>query len=532
MQTLNAPIYAITVYTDRARVTRRGSVRLSLGEHTVVLTSLPTTIEEDSVRASGQGANVKILGVEVTKHFITQAPETNVAELENRLEDYQEQDRSLIDDDAAQATKLEMLSILRQSSGDNFTKALAYGRSSIDNIQTFLQYLTNELAIVQENRRKIAQQRRVLAKEIEALRAQLAQIKNVEVKERRDIHVGLSVTAETELDLEITYLVRGAAWKPLYDIRLLDSSVSLTYLARISQQSGEDWPAVELLLSTARPAVSATIPELAPWFIDIPRPVTYSEGTLQAMATPQAAPAAMARSVATLAGGPPPPPPKPRAEVAQAEIEQSGATVTYRVKRPVAVPSDGSPHKTTVTTLDFDAQLDYITVPKIAEEAYLRAKIRNTSEFTFLPGPANIFHGSDFVGTTKLLMIAPNQEFEVQLGLDNRIKIERKLIERSTSKALLGSTKKIVFSYKITLTNLLTKPAQITIYDQLPVSKHEQIKVRLQDASPKSSEQSGLSINDLSILKWEMELKPAEKHELTFSFLIEHPRDLTVVGIG
>lgn len=76
----------------------------------------------------------------------------------------------------------------------------------------------------------------------------------------------------------------------------------------------------------------------------------------------------------------------------------------------------GSSHKTTVTALDLAAQLDHATAPKLAQEAYLRAKIKNTSPFILLPGRANIFRRADFVGATDLETIAPNEEFEAHLG--------------------------------------------------------------------------------------------------------------------
>ncbi|HBY94224.1 MAG TPA: mucoidy inhibitor A, partial [Chloroflexi bacterium] len=212
---------------------------------------------------------------------------------------------------------------------------------------------------------------------------------------------------------------------------------------------------------------------------------------------------------------------------AEAEVERSGAAVTYRVRRPVAVPSDGSPQKTTVTTLDFDAQLDYVAVPKLAEEAYLRAKMTNQSDFVLLPGVASVFHGPDFVGTTAFKMIAPTEEYQLHLGVDDRIKVKRELTERTMAKALISNTKRTVFGYKITLTNHLAAPATVTVLDQLPVARHEDIKVKLQDASPKPADQ-----NQLNILKWELELQPQDKREITFSFAVEHPRDMVVTGIN
>jgi uncharacterized protein (TIGR02231 family) len=243
------------------------------------------------------------------------------------------------------------------------------------------------------------------------------------------------------------------------------------------------------------------------------------------MAAASAAPALSADMEVFAAAGAAPA--APAAKVATAQIESSGAAVTYRVARPVAVPSDGSPHRTTVTTLDLGARLDYITAPKLAQEAYLRARIKNASAFVLLPGWANIFHDADFVGKTHLATIAPNEEFEAQLGVDGRIKIERELRARTVDKTLIGNTRRTQFAYAITLTNLLPAPARVTVFDQLPVARHEAIKVKLHDVTPRPAEQS-----DLNILKWEIELKPGEKRELSFAFTVEHPREMTVIGIS
>ncbi len=167
-----------------------------------------------------------------------------------------------------------------------------------------------------------------------------------------------------------------------------------------------------------------------------------------------------------------------------------------------------------------------MTVPKIAEEAYLRAKITNTTESILLPGPANIFHEDEFVGTTSLETVVPTEEFEVQLGVDDRVKVERKLAQRDTSKAFIGNTRRTLYGYKITITNLLTRPARVTAYDQLPVSRNEQIKSKLLEVAPPPAEQS-----DLNILKWELNLTPQQKQEIAFTFQIEQPRDVKVAGI-
>jgi uncharacterized protein (TIGR02231 family) len=523
---LNAPIVEVTVFSNRARVTRRGLLHLGPGEHTLALVGLPALLEEDSVRASGRGANVRLLGVEVGRQFVPRPPEADVAALQQQLEALRDADQALADDETATAVRLQFLNMLSESGAASLARGFALGRSTLDSLQTLTAYLDREFATVQAHSRDLAQQRRAGGREIAAAEARLAGMHPQDSPERRVIDVTVEAAEEADFQLDVLYAVPDAAWKPLYDIRLVENHVVLSYLAAVHQQSGEDWPAIPLALSTARPAVSATIPRLMPVYVDSYRSAPVYRGAPPMAPMAQAAPGGMPRDEArtqdlltdqldALA------------EPLEAEIESTGATVTYRVGRPVAVPGDGSPHRTTITTLELDADLDYITVPKLAEEAYLRARVKNVSPYTLLPGAANIFHDAEFVGTTTLKTVAPNETFEVQLGVDDRIKVTRELAERTTARtALVGTVRRTQFAYKITLTNHLARPATVLVRDQLPVARHEDIKVRLQEAQPRPNEQTALNI-----LEWTVPLAPQEKRDITFTYTIEHPRTLQVSGV-
>jgi uncharacterized protein (TIGR02231 family) len=529
MTNLDAPIVAVTVFVNRARVTRRGTVRLAPGEHTLALPNAPRALDPDSIRASGRGAGVRILGVDMVTRYVAETPDSDAAALQRALDDLREQDQVLIDEDAQQSDRLELLKSLRENSGARFAKALATGKASIDTLKPVAQYLADEFNAVTARRRDLANQRRELDNQITAAEKRLAQAGSTTSREWREIQVAVEASVDTDLELEVTYAVSGASWEPIYDVRLVEDKVSLTYLAQVRQQSGEDWPAVQLSLSTARPATSMVLPKLSPWYVDryvappprmMPPPAPAAMRTMAA----QAAPKMLMEQVANYDAGAP----APEAEAAEAEIDSEGAAVTYRVLRPVAVPSDGSPHKTTVTMLNLEARLDYVIAPKIATEAYLRAKIRNTSPVMLLPGRAQIFHGDEFVGAMQIRrVVAPDEEFETQLGIEDRIKVERELMERSTNKAFIGNVRRLTIGYRIKLSNNLPAPARVTVSDQLPVSRHEDIKIKLQDAQPRPSEQS-----DLNILKWELDMPAQSKREFTYVFVLEHPRDATVTGLG
>lgn len=529
MAAIDAPIVEVTVYTDRARVTRRGSVHLTPGEHTITLSMLPTSVQDDSVRASGRGPSARILGVDISREYVTEAPEADLAELKSRLEKLQDEDASLADAASLEESRLQQLNSLRESSSASLARGLANGKSDLKAIESFVEYLAQETAEAQGRKRDIAQKRRELARQMEAVQSQLSP--RWDTKERINLNVSVEATEETDLELDLMYAVTNASWEPLYDVRLVEKTVKVTYLANVRQQTGEDWPAVSLSLSTARPAISTTIPELRPWYVDVYRPPVLYPAAAMSMAAPMRARAAEeaggmaadAYAMPAQVAAPPPPP----AEIAEATVESTGASVTYRVARPVAVPSDGSPHKTTVTSLDLPAELDYITVPKLAEEAYLRAKVMNTSALILLPGSANIFHEADFIGRTSLKTVVPSEEFEAQLGADDRVKVKRELKERTAGKAFIGNTRRTGVGYRIKVTSHLTWPTKVTVMDQIPVSRHEQIKVKLAEVSPEPTEH-----NDLNILKWELQMRPQSEQEVTYSYTVENPRDMRVTGMA
>jgi uncharacterized protein (TIGR02231 family) len=531
MPTLETDIAAVNVYTDQARITRRGKTALQPGLQTLVLPNLPAALVDESVRASGRGAGAQIAGVEVKTVFAAEAPGDSAAALEKALHDLEDQRRALQDEDAGQLARLDYLKTLREQGGAAMGRALSGRRAALGDVTQLGDYLLREWRTVSAARQDIARQLRDLERAISAARQRIDQHGHARL-ERREIHVAVEAAAAAAFELDVMYAVRGASWTPLYDVRLgEDETVTLTYLAHISQRTGEDWPEVELSLSTARPATTATLPELDPWYIG-PR-----------LAFPTASAARGGGSLSTLVGGlmqpAPEPVPAPQADIRrdhalmpvepmQAAVESSGANVTYRVLKPIALPSDGAPHRTTVAVATLKAKLDYLTVPKLAEEAYLRASITNDSPYILLPGEASIFHGLEFVGKTALETVVPGEEFEAQLGVDERIRVERELVKRDVSRNRIGSTRRTGFTYRITLRNLLAKPAKITVLDQLPLPRHESVKVRLENSAPAVTEQS-----DLNILTWELELAAGAQQEITFSFTVEHPRDLDVpLGIS
>jgi uncharacterized protein (TIGR02231 family) len=214
------------------------------------------------------------------------------------------------------------------------------------------------------------------------------------------------------------------------------------------------------------------------------------------------------------------------AQAATAGVDASGAAITYLAPGAVTIPADGAPHKVTIARYPIEPRLDYVTAPKQVEAAYRRARAVNASPYTLLPGQANLFAGDEFVGVTRLELIAPQGEIELYLGVDDRVKVKRELKRREVDKKFLGGKRRIHYGYETSLENLLPGQAEVTLHDQLPVGRHEDIKVRLESAAPPPAEQT-----ELNLLDWKFTLAPKEKRVVRFDFSVESPQEMELVGL-
>lgn len=527
---LDAPITAVTVFRDGARVTRAGVVSLEPGLRPVVVGDLPETADAASVRVAVRGQNAALLEVEVRRGYGADPLREETIRLRAEVERCREVIQELEDENAAEQARLTFASHLSEAAATALARAVGFGRAGQDDLTQMADHLSAATAGALGRRRDIGARRSAATRELQAAEQRLADA------ERRagpaaflNIAATLEATAAAEAEVEVSYHVSSASWRPLYDLGLTGERLTVSYLAEVMQHSGEDWPAVELTLSTTRRGLHQELPELRPWYVSRAAPPPPPMRHLAMRAAAPAAAGFSAPTQETLASGPAPQPAAPLvAIVADADpgSGDSGASLTYRVPRPLAVPSDGSPHKTTVAQLDLDAALDYLAVPVLAPEAYLRATVTNNSPLLLLPGIARIFRDGQFAGETSLETIATGEEFELQLGVDDQIRIERELHRRSTSKAVIGGNRTVDIAYKTTVENHRAVKAKISVHDHIPLSADGDIRVRLREASPSPSEQT-----DLGELTWELTLDPGQSSTIRHRFTVEHPAQVSITGL-
>lgn len=540
---LDAPITEVTVYSDRALVTRKGSIHLEAGEHELRINNLPQFIR-DSLRSSGQGPqNTRILNVDITTAFYSRPPEVDISRLQDELERLQQQQQLLKARQDSLKDHRQWLRALGEQSRD-FAKGLAQGQMKPQDCADFFSFMTNQALQDAEAAQNLEIQLKRVQLEIEAKKRELSQKQGYANLDRLATTVTVALAEAGDFTLEISYLVMGASWHPQYDVRVQMNEehnageVELTYVGIVQQYTGEAWEQVNLSLSTARPSLAAVLPELHPWYLQVYMPPPPPQ-PLYAAAAAGAAMPRMAKAVIPISM----PAPGQALDQAEAEeaayepveasietttVERTGTALVFRAGRSVDIPSDNSPHKTTIARDNLPCEFDYVSAPATEEQTHLRATITNTTERVLLKGEASIFLSGEYVGTTQVKMTAPGEKFKIFLGIDDDIKVKRELIERAVDKGnlLQSDIRRITYAYRITVHNYAAHPRRVVIRDHLPVSQHERVKVKVQHIQPAPAKRTGLEL-----LTWRSTLAPDAEQKIEYRFIVEHPQGMKVVGL-
>lgn len=529
-------ITAVTVFPDRAGVTRHAQVKLAKGAQTVEVGPLPSGIDPQSVSAKGAGEMaVTLYGVQLVTRQLSTAQDPRVTKLEEGLRDLEDTRQALNDLRQVLEQERGYLTSIQAASGEQIGKDLVTRAPSATDAAALLAFLDTAFLGIAEREQKTKRALEDLAREEDRLRRELAQLIQGQSRAQSMIAVDLEADKSGDFHLEVSYRVYGAGWAPSYEARAATTGteVVLGSSALVRQQTGEDWAEVQLTLSTARPAIAGTMPELEPWFLKPWQPPVPLRGgrLLQKARTLSEGEARQALGMAVMdeivADAPAAPPTE--AVAATAVVDAQGPAVTFRLPKPVSIPADAQPHKVPILSATLAAALAYEATPRLSPYAFLRAQVTNTSETLYLPGPVSVFLDGAFVATAALEQVAPGETFDLYLGVDERLRIERNTLKERVEVSLLpglrGKTKSTDYEFLTTLENFTGRKVQVTVFEQVPVSDREEIVVESVKPVPgevaKDTEKPG-------VFSWALELNPSQKQELRLSYRVRHPVDMRI----
>lgn len=127
----------------------------------------------------------------------------------------------------------------------------------------------------------------------------------------------------------------------------------------------------------------------------------------------------------------------PPPQMAKRELvvsSKGNVTATFQVPGLISVPTDDESHNVTIAELKLDATMSWVAVPKKETKVHLtvcfvqtvevssithgcnKAKIENTSQYTFLCGLASVYVDGSFISRSDVPAVSPQESFDCPLG--------------------------------------------------------------------------------------------------------------------
>ena len=432
-----------------------------------------------------------------------------------------------------------------KKSTESVVTEMQQAQPSVDDWRNMLNFLGSALGEKNVEGRALKAKLNAVQEKIDQVKAKLDSNAALAEKKRKVAEVEIEVAEAGEFTFEVAYLIYNASWKPMYDARVESEQkkVTLRYMGMVTQRTGEDWKGVAIKLSTARPHIGGDPPKLAPWYVKehVPRPAPRKRAMAKGrrserFADIDGAPEEKERGIAV---GGMAPGMQEVDEIVDASFEEarvekgSGSSVVFTTKGSSDVPGDGSEGKLLIMEGEFGNKFRYLTIPKLAEHVYLTAEVENNTEFPLLPGKVSIFLDGNFVGKATLEnLVTPEETFDLNLGVDEGIRVKHKLVrKKGDEKGLFSKSKVQAYAYLITIENLRNSAEEIVVRDQLPVSQDEKIKVQVEAISPDENPEKDKDALPNGTVEWKLNVPAKSEQKLELGFSIAYPRDLKVVGL-
>jgi hypothetical protein len=552
-KSINAPIKKVTVYLDRAKVTRITELNLNKGEVTVELDSLPVSLVESSIRAYfSDGSGVKILGLSHKLVTTEIAPQQRVAELNQQISQFEDVEKRALRDrlDAFNGQKALLMAVTK-TAGDKMSEQTSKGGLEVGQWEAAFRFIGARLLEVGDSIRVSEAKIAELDRKLERLHNDLSLLAGAQQNATRSVQVDLRAAQDTKVSLAFDYIIPNAWWVPIYDARLISESDSLelNYNAEVRQQTGEDWNQVELTLSTAAPQLQAGPGDLQPWQLavcepqPVPRPVreefaqkTDADERLRNVAGVKTTASGevfirggRAGEVGYIVDGVPVNEPQ-EGQFAQnhsllSNVSSSSFQTSFVVQRPESIPSGEKSVRTSIAQYRLSQKTQLISRPRLLDGAFRQVSITNQSQAPIMPGSFSLFADADFIGNaTVSTLVVPDQSFDLPFGIDNSMKVERKILNYKRNQS--GDKTKIDQTVSIKLWNRGKTVRAVNLEEPLPLSQDTRVKITWGEILPKPA-----TTDAVGKAAWTLTINPGDSAILSIPYRIEYPSGVTVTGM-
>ncbi len=193
-------------------------------------------------------------------------------------------------------------------------------------------------------------------------------------------------------------------------------------------------------------------------------------------------------------------------------------TFVYDIELPYNIPSSGKPEVVDIKTELLEVNYLYSASPKAQESAFLVARIPNWTSLNLLDGQSNLYFENSFVGKSIIDTHIGTDTLEISLGKDEGIIVNRERKRDFEQKRFFSGKKREERHYELTVMNTKKQEVSVAVFDQVPVSARDNIKVNVVNLD-------GGQLNEKTgLVTWNLTLKPGEKRVIQLKYSVDYPK--------
>lgn len=524
VKTLDNEVKRVNVYLNEAMVEREARFSSENGKVELVFEKLSPYLRENSIEVKVP-KGVTILSV-ITKNNNTAKEEKpeEIVSLEDSLNKLNDE-LFLVKADKESISQQKQLLLSNKSIG---------GTSGVkaDELEDILGVFNSKLNEYKIASLKLNQQEKHLSEQINKINLQLRDYQRGRMALNKKVIVQAMITEpQRESLVQLKYLVSRVSWVAQYDIRAgkVGTPIEFVLKANIQQTTGEDWTQVMLNLSGINLGEQGNLPVIYPEYVQVQEPVKVYKGKAKREERQgnqgyvgNGKPMAIEQdgSIEPMADAPAPQENSYGLNVegayATSQQYQTPTSVNFEVKTPYDIPSDGQKHLVELSRFQLQGVYKLITIPKYDESVYVTAFVQANDLLNQISANANIYYEGAFTGTTYISRQL-NDTFTFTLGKERRINVQKTRVANMNSKSTFGSTKKETSTFEIKLVNTISESIEIEVRDNIPLSNHSDVTVKLLNAGGASQNaQSGE-------LTWKLSLPPKQEVKATYEIEVSYP---------
>jgi uncharacterized protein (TIGR02231 family) len=505
----------------------------------LIFSGISAFADPRSIQFTGEG-NFRIVSVSTEMDFLA-AEQFNprIKMLQDSLEDLKDKHQANIDQIGAYQAEIDVLNANKKLGGNSQNLTVAQIKEAADFYRTRTLEINTKMS-------KLNKEQSKLSVKIDNIRYQLVELNYNENQRSNQVIILVDAPDAVSFKSQLKYLVSDCGWAANYDLSATDlnQKINLKYMAQVYNNTGNNWNEVELILSTGDPRLSASFPELSPWYLN------YYDATRLSSKKSYYAPQVvqedyrqMAQSNINIANqraydnyilGKAEnnqeisnsfqviPAQQKAGPVAFKQIQIAELTAEFAIPDKFSCPSDAKPYKVDIKEMNLDATFTHITVPKLDHAAFLMAHIVGWQELELMPGPTNVYFGGAYVGVSEIETRNLSDTLSLSFGRDNKVTVMRKLKKEMSYKKVIGGSKKESYLYEIAIRNNRNTPITIDIFDQVPISKSSDITVTVDNLS------GSVQDPETGEVSWKMTLQPNEVKSVEIGYTVKYPKEANI----